>query len=71
MTRRGWWITGSVAIAAIISGGLWAYQSRTPETATFCNACDARHQHLANRLADKAKTASGALTPPSEGEPSE
>jgi len=71
MTRRGWWISGAVAAAAIISGGLWAHLSRIPETATFCNACDARHQHLANRLADKAKTASGAPTAPPEGEPSE
>ena len=71
MKRRGWWISGAVATVAIFCGGLWAYQSRIPETATFCNACDARHQDLANRLADKAKTTSGALTTPSEKEPSE
>ena len=71
MTSRGWWISGAVAAIAVSGGGLWAYQVGLPKTSAVCTSCDARHQDLANRLADKAKTTSGALTTPSESEPSE
>ncbi len=67
MTRRGWWISGvGVTAAALLCGGLWAYQSRAPEGAAACTSCDARHQNLADRRGNMAKTTSGSLTPPTE-----
>jgi hypothetical protein len=63
MTRRGGWVSGFCVTVALIGGAVWTYQPRTPDVATSCSSCDARHQHLAAKRAAAAKPEAAPLTP--------